>query len=613
MALFTRLIVICTALMFFLSGCEKKVGLNEKLKFSNTKYQNSFKSLFSDENFSALSKDSSFQYLDTLKDFYSARNFQPVFIKSFEQEDFINSLLIIFEKAYDHGLDPEYYHFSLIRKEFFNAINDSINNPDRYIQLANTELFVCDAILKYAYHIRYGFVNPGKILPNSYYLPVVDSLKRDLFKPLKQKSTIQYLKDIQPKSEKYKRLQKALKHFSAYKDLKWKIIRAPNKKIEPGDKDSSLILIAEKLIFLGFLDTSKVIIKDYSMYDSLLLNPVKKFQKLHGLIDDGVIGKGTIEWLNISPKEYIDKIKINLERFRWTDYTDSSQYILVNIPDFRLFVMENKKELFNIKVCTGKKRPANYERRFNVFKKTKRLRDKPDDWETPCIYAEISNLILNPTWTVPPSIIREEILGGIKEDSSYLHKKNFKVYKGGVEINIDDVNINELAVENIPYTIVQDPGAGNALGKIKFMFKNPFGVYLHDTPTRAPFTYSNRAVSHGCVRVEKPLQLSEYILRNHSKWNNDYLKIEIGQKVDDKSKISEYRQKRSALRKNSSFGKTTEIILDKKIPLFIDYYTAWVDDNGGINFRDDVYNQDKILMKYLFPKNISNQDVSSIK
>jgi murein L,D-transpeptidase YcbB/YkuD len=137
------------------------------------------------------------------------------------------------------------------------------------------------------------------------------------------------------------------------------------------------------------------------------------------------------------------------------------------------------------------------------------------------------------------------------------------------------------------------------------MFKNPFGVYLHDTPSRAPFNNSNRAVSHGCIRVEKPMQFAEYILKDHSKWNIDYLKIETGQKVDDKTKVAEYKQKRSSLRKNSSFGKTTDVKLDKNISLFIDYYTAWVNDNGEINFRDDVYNQDKMIEKYLFPEKLS--------
>ena len=146
---------------------------------------------------------------------------------------------------------------------------------------------------------------------------------------------------------------------------------------------------------------------------------------------------------------------------------------------------------------------------------------------------------------------------------------------------------------------MQDPGAGNALGKIKFMFKNPFGVYLHDTPTRAPFRYANRAVSHGCMRVEKPMQLAEYLLTNNSKWTTDYIKVEVGQKVDNPNVIEEFNKKRSELRKNNSYGVTTEVKFDKYVPLFVDYYTVWVDENGVFNYRDDVYGRDKVLKEYL--------------
>jgi murein L,D-transpeptidase YcbB/YkuD len=350
----------------------------------------------------------------------------------------------------------------------------------------------------------------------------------------------------------------------------------------------------------------KIQINDFTVYDSLLVIPIKKFQQINGLNDDGIIGKNTVEKLNITPQEYVDKIKINLERFRWIDYSDTSQYILVNIPDFRLFIKENGKELFTTKVCIGRRRPANYEKRYKYYKRTKNWQDKPDDWETPNMYGEISYLVLNPTWNVPTSIMREEIATKIQNDSSYLQSRNFKVYIDTLEINLDEFDVNELYADTIPYKIVQDPGAGNALGKIKFMFYNPFGIYLHDTPTRRPFTYSNRAVSHGCVRVEKPLQVAEYLLRNHRKWNIDYLKIEIGQRVNDKSKVAEYNRKRSALRRNSKDKKTTEVILSKKLSLFIDYYTAWVDENGETNFRDDVYLRDKILKEYLFPADQSN-------
>ena len=169
------------------------------------------------------------------------------------------------------------------------------------------------------------------------------------------------------------------------------------------------------------------------------------------------------------------------------------------------------------------------------------------------------------------------------------------------QVSLSGITASELAANR--YSLVQNPGAGNALGKIKFMFKNPFGVYLHDTPTRAPFSYVNRAVSHGCMRVEKPMQLAEYFLSNNSNWTLDYLKIEIGQKVENQTVVEEYKSKRSELRKNSSYGITTEVKLDKYVPLFVDYYTVWVDKDGKLNYRDDVYGRDKKLKESLFTIN----------
>lgn len=593
-------------MLLFLSACQQKVpqvdsGLNEKLNFSSSEYQAQLLASFFSGDFTIINT-SELYYADTLRYFYSERKFQPLFIKSFEVHAFIDSLLNILGKADEHGLNPERYHFNEIKEQYSNSIKNKTTKLERYIHLAQTELLVCDAVLKYAYHMRYGVVNPKEIFFDSYYLPTPDSLSRDLLQPLKQSNIIRYLNNIQPKNKKYKDLQTALKHFATFNNLEWQKIPAPANKIKLGDRDTSLIQITKRLITLGFIDASKVKIYNYTFYDSLLADQIKKFQSANGLIDDGVISKSTIDKLNTTPEEYINKIKVNLERFRWIDYSGTSRYILVNIPDFRLYVIENGEEVFDIKVCTGRKRYTNFDKQYLFYKQTKNWRNKPDDWETPTMYGEISHLILNPTWTVPFSIMREEIASKLRRDSTYLERANFRVFKNGDRINPNEVQLSDFSSYRIPYTIIQDPGAGNALGKMKFMFNNPFGIYLHDTPTRAPFSYSNRAVSHGCIRVEKPLLLADYLLANNSKWTIDYLKIEIGLKVNDKAIVEEFKQKRSELRRNSSYGQTTVVKLDKKIPLFVDYYTAWVDENGVLNFREDVYRKDKIIMEDLFSK-----------
>lgn len=596
--------VLSQLLLLLFIACEQKETVVdekpiEKLKFRSSDFQIEMADLLSNKNPLLFDKDVKIFYFDTLKHFYSKNNFNPVFLKSFEMKESVDSLLVILRSADEHGLNPELYHFRQISEEFNKSDFDTLEASARYTHSANAELLISDAVLRYSYHIRYGLVNPKTLFSDSYFLPVTDSLKRNLFEPLSQKNIIKYLHDIQPKSKKYRNLQTALNKFKGYSKSEWNIIPYKEKKIEVGDRDSSLATIIDRLNRLSFIDTAKLSIKDFTVYDSVLVNPLKKFQKLNGLNNDGIIGKNTIEKLNTSPEDYMNKIKLSLERFRWYDYTDTAKYILVNIPDFKLYVMNDGKEIFSTKVCTGRKRPSNYQKQFERYKETKDWKDKPEDWETPVLCGEISYMVLNPTWNVPESIIKEEIYQKVSEDSAYLLNHNFKIYLDTLEIHPLELQLSDLSTEEVEYKIIQDPWAGNALGRIKFMFPNKFGVYLHDTPSRIPFNYSNRAVSHGCVRVEKPLPLAEFLLKDHPKWNIDFLKIEIGQKVEDKTKVAEYKKQRNKLRRVKEDEKTTELFLSQKVSLLIDYYTAWVDGNGEINFRDDVYRKDKILFEYL--------------
>lgn len=589
------------------SGCKSKqdkIGFDVKYNFSATEYQQYFQNRFNHEDISFRTPTAQLKYLDTLKYFYAVKNFQPMFIKSFDDKYFVDSLLKIIKASGEHGLSPNWYNYDLINRECGEIYDTAaINNSARYIHMANVELLLADALLKYAYHLRFGVVDPTKIYPDSYFIPVVDSTKREMFQPLFQENVLQYLKEIQPKSERYNKLQSALPFYKNLENLVWKRISWTEKKLKIGERNTQLKPIIERLASLGFVDTTKIVQKTFDTYDSIVVKAVAKFQKANGLIDDGAIGKATIDKLNVAPKEYIEKIKLSLERFRWSSYTDSSRYLLVNIPDFYLRIIEDKHEKLNIRICTGRKRPANYYERLKVYEKTKNWRNKPDDWQTPQLYGKITHLILNPTWTVPTSIIREEIYRKSTQDASYLREQNFKVLYKGKEMNLADVDLSKFSPNKIPYIFVQDPGAGNALGRIKFMFANKFDIYLHDTPTRAPFSTSNRAVSHGCVRVEKPLLLADYVLKNNSKWEPDYVRIEIGLPAVDKNKVSEFKDKRAELRRNFSLGKTTQVNLDKSVSVFIDYFTAWVNEDGTSNFRDDVYGKDEILKTYFFADN----------
>lgn len=601
------LIIIFFALTFLGWNCNedepavRELSLNEKLNFSESEFRTALENTIMQIPFLPVLSDSNFLHKDTIAQFYSSRNFKPKFLKSFEDQNFVYSLMMFLEDTENHGLDSKNYHSELINLHFENAADTNVN-AERYRDLAIAELLICDAVIKYSHHLRFGLFDPKKLFPDSYYLPSADSSKRHLLEPLWQENILAYLSSIQPKGARYAKLQSALKNFKLLEKNQWKKIPQIEKKIEPLQSNSILPLITERLLRLGFIDSSHFHKHDNMIYDSLIVNGILKFQKHNGLQEDGIIGKGTIDKLNITPTEYIKKIKINLERFRWLDYSSLPRYIFINIPEFKLHIVENQVELSEIKVCTGIRRSAYYKSLYERYKKTGNFKLKPEDWETPEFNSVISSMILNPEWNVPPSIMREEIQRELKKDSSYLKKKKFKVYKEGKEINLDDIDIKEFGKSNIPYRIVQDPGVGNALGKVKFMFNNKFGIYLHDTPTRPPFNFAIRAVSHGCVRVEKPLVLAQFLLENHSQWNLDFFKIEIGERVADVGVKKEFAARRSALRRNRSFGPTTELVLEQNVPLYIEYFTAWVDKNGQINFREDVYRKDETLLNLMFPE-----------
>ncbi len=576
---FVIVIILILLTLPFIS-CDNKVpeqSIDEKFGFDLKIFEQELKDALNNNSW-ILAGNISVESFDTLKSVYATNNYGTLLISTLKSRSVIDSILEIIGNADQHGLNPERYNYSIIKNLFESSFNDKLQPAQRHKQLAQSEVLLIDAIIKYSSDMRHGVLNPYLLYEKTHFLPVNDSSNTKYLGPVNQNNILQYLENIQPKNPIYKNLQYALLKFKQIESFDWEQIPVTDKKIEVGQSSENIPAIYKKLVTLGLLDTALYKIDESAIYDSVLVNYVKTFQRINGLIDDGVIGKGTLEKLNITPEQYVEKIKLNLERLRWFDYSDTSRYILVNIPDFKVTAVENQKSLFEIKSCNGRK----------------------NNWQTVTLYGQLSYFVLNPTWSVPRSIIKEEIVNGLRSDSSYLKKRNFKVYKAGKLISLDGLTANDFSSSN-SYTLVQDPGAGNALGKIKFMFTNPFGIYLHDTPTRAPFEYVNRAVSHGCVRLENPMKLAEYLLNNNSSWNLDFLKVEIGQKIDDPAIKNEYYKVRDSLRKGNSYGVTTEVKLTNKIPLFIDYYTTWVDEDGLFNYRDDVYSRDAILLENLKP------------
>ncbi|MES2652940.1 MAG: L,D-transpeptidase family protein [Bacteroidota bacterium] len=275
-------------------------------------------------------------------------------------------------------------------------------------------------------------------------------------------------------------------------------------------------------------------------------------------------------------KEESERILIvNLERLRWKNRPTEKKYVWVNIPDFRLDVMENGKSTLNMKVCVGEGRNQDYADKLIEYDENDLKKDRPFNRETPQLKSIIHSVQVNPIWNIPESIATNEITKLAAKDPYYLSNNNIDVFLDGKRIEDTETIDWSSADAGKTYAFKQRPGEDNALGKIKFLFNNESSVYLHDTPSKAAFNQTMRAVSHGCVRVEQPLELARALFGE----GNKFEKIKTGME-----------------------GKRTDaenIALTNKIPIYLTYFTCWVDGNGVLQFRKDVYGLDIVLYTYM--------------
>lgn len=278
--------------------------------------------------------------------------------------------------------------------------------------------------------------------------------------------------------------------------------------------------------------------KDTSqVFNDSLENAVRIFQKRMGYTPDGVISTQLIKDMNVSANTRLEQILVNMDRMRWMPTEPSGQLIVVNIPEFILHVYEGSKKAFDMNVVVGK-----------------------EGHNTVSFSGDLSTIVFSPYWNVPPSIVKNEILPAINRNPGYLASQNMEQTstEGGLPV------------------IRQLPGPKNSLGKVKFLFPNSFNIYFHDTPAKSLFERDKRAYSHGCIRLAEPEKMAQYLLRNNSEWTPE----------------------RIAEAMNS--GSEKHVKLEKAVPVIITYYTAWVDEEGLLNFRDDIYSHDKDLVEKMF-------------
>lgn len=315
--------------------------------------------------------------------------------------------------------------------------------------------------------------------------------------------------------------------------------------LREGDKSERIPLLRQRLAASGDLAAPA---DNPDIFDGILREAVQKFQARHGLTTDGHVGTKTLRELNVSVSERIRQLSANLACCRQSPSFPESGYIIVNIPDFTLKLYDDNKLSLSMPVIVGK-----------------------TDRQTPVFSGRITTLILNPAWTVPPSIIAKDLLPKIKKNPNYLKKSNFRVLtgvKGNKEIDPATIDWSSLSPADVPYQFRQSSGPGNALGRLKFFIANPHDIYLHDTPGKALFQKDERAFSSGCIRLAKPLDLAVYLLQGSPMGSRESLAAAISRK------------------------KTQSLAVPSPMVVYIVYMTAWVDPEGTIQFRPNIYNRE---------------------
>ena len=277
----------------------------------------------------------------------------------------------------------------------------------------------------------------------------------------------------------------------------------------------------------------------------------------------------------LSKEETRRILLVNMERLRWKNKPTENKYVYVNIPDFKLDVIDSGKSVLNMRVCVGEGRNKKYLNSLENYNDTCKV-DNPFAHETPLLSSVIHSVQVNPIWNIPKSIANKEIIVEAAKDPYYLSNKNINVYRNDRLVkDPETIDWTKVTKESSEYEFKQQPGADNSLGKIKFLFENKSSVYLHDTPAKDAFRYTMRAVSHGCVRLEKPLDLAHTLFRDTVKYNL------IAKDMEEEDPQSE------------------DIALRPRIPVYITYVTCWVDNEGNLQFRHDVYGLDIVLFESL--------------
>lgn len=481
-----------------------------------------------------------------LRIFYKRRSFLPCWFSHdmFRREG--TDLVRALRGATLEGLNPSDYGIDEIIPTIRRTIeSEGVNDRGR----ATVDVLLTEAFLHYASDLYSGRINPNALTDEWDIRPRKRDVALLLQQALDSTGIEESLDQLMPHSRRYEDLKKALARYRSLPAAPEppKIVKV--RRLAKGDSSAHIITLRKRISFW-----SPEVLSDNETFDESLEQAVKRLQTDNGIEPDGVVGTETIAALNLTTEERIRSIQVNLERCRWLPAESEPKSINVNIPDFELCVMENGIRAERMRVVVGK-----------------------PDHRTPVLSNAMTYIVLGPCWYVPESIAAKEIVPMIAKDPDYLKKEHIKVFQSeGTRLSeVDSGSITIADLESGKLRLRMEPGKRNSLGSIKFMFPNQSSVYLHDTPSKRLFDKSMRQFSHGCVRVERPVELAAYLLGKDISWVREAI--------------------HKALRK----GEERVVRLAAPVPVHLQYFTAWVDDEGTMQFRKDIYHWDDGVSKAL--------------
>jgi murein L,D-transpeptidase YcbB/YkuD len=481
---------------------------------------------------------------------YEVRNWEPAWTPAM-----IRQLYEQVQRSIEHGLNPTDFHAQQLGARLKSTAKDAVYRAD-------TEILCTDALARLAVTIEFGKLDPSSLDRAWNFDRSVEGLDAvSLFNnALNNGNIAAALEAIEPDLVEYDRLQDALvEHLNIQARGGWPTV-PEGEGLKLGSTGPRVVALRERLKVTGDLgDTGAT---DPAIFGEGLEAAVTRFQRRHGIDPDGKVGPRTLEELTVPVEARIDQIRANLERARWVFRDVEDTYVIVDIAGYRLDLVENGRTVWSTNVQVGKPYHA-----------------------TPVFKSTMKYIEFNPTWTIPPGILRNETLPAIRRDPSYLSRNNMSVVTTSGKI-VDPATIDWAATagKGFPYMIRQEPGTRNALGQVKFIFPNEYMVYLHDTPSKGLFARTERAFSHGCIRTQNPFDFAEHLLDNQG-W--------------DRARIDQVHESR----------KTTRVNLKTPVTVMLLYWTADVAEDGTVRFKKDVYGRDaKIIAGLAEPFRVDPPD-----